>query len=206
MAKTLLLDKAGPPCVRISCADGEVTVRMPPDATGRRLFALVLLVLVSLALLGTLTVIGVMAWVAIAQASLALGVFTLLLAAGWIPAIAVWLWLQRQLLSFRAAVGRGRYRLAYGLIRLSLALETEDAIVVIDPSHHRGDFGYGAHLKRRKEGILRLPFLPRGVFGSKSEAQREAERIGAWLRENTSIGEVALSKYWEKVRDLEERG
>jgi len=210
MVQALILNKGGPPYGEIVYANGEVSVRQPRNMWLRRLFCLVMLLLVSVTVVGGLVAAYLVVWIAMTDGSsaagfrLALGAFGLGLAVCCTPGMGVWLWLQAQIVAFRVRIGNGRYRLGYGLIRLSLALNIKDAIVIIDPVHSRGDFGYGAHLKRRKGGILRLPFLPWGVFGSKSEARREAERIRTWLQENTPIGEVILSKWWDKARDIEE--
>jgi hypothetical protein len=153
------------------------------------------LLAVSVLVCAGLVVVPLMAWVAVTELSALAGVFALLLGIAWIPALWGWIVIQGLLFPFKVTVGEGRYRIANGLLRFSLSLRMEEAVVVIYSIYNRGDWGYEAKIKRKKGRRFGLPFIPGPAMSTKHEALQEAQRICQWLQENSAIGEVVLSKW-----------
>jgi hypothetical protein len=194
MAEQLALDRGGPPSVRLTSADGVVTVERRGGAGWEILFLLLPLALLTLVIFGGFVGVVTMFWIAATQFSGLALLVAIVLGIALLPGVYAWFVIQGLLLPFSASLGSSQYRLANGLLRLSRHVTGRKACVMIYPTYSRGGWGYGAKVKLSGRTFA-LPFVPKGIVGTKHDALQEAQSIREWLRRNSTVGQVILDKW-----------
>jgi len=184
--------------MRLFAKDGMVTVERA-RATGYDMISLLIpVVLATIAILGGAAAVVGLLWVAAVQPSPLACFVSLVFAVALLPAVCSWLYFHGALFSFKATLGKGRYRLANGFLRVSLRLKDGNHRVVIYPTTSHGAWGYRAVVVVWRMR-LRFPLMPACVIGTRKKALDGAINLREFLRRNITTGQVMLSNWGEEV-------
>lgn len=194
MAEQLLPIRGGPRAIRLASADGVVTVKRAGGGGWEVILLLLPLILLTFVIFGALVGVVCMFWIALTQFSGLALLVAIVLGIALLPGLYAWFVVQGLLLPFKASFGDSQYRLANGLLRLSRHVTPRNVRVTIYPTYSRGGWGYGAKLRLLGKPLA-LPFVPKGIVGTKHDALQEAVEIREWLRKNSALGEVTLEKW-----------
>lgn len=115
-----------------------------------------------------------------------------------VPGVFVFVWIQSLMFTFKVQLNPKlcRYRLRNGLLWLSIIIRTDKYNILVYPTYSRGAWGYGACLSFSLGRLpIRLPVIPKSIFGTKHDALQEAKELVTWLNTITLLDNASL-KWW----------